>query len=125
MVVNFNLTEGEDNSKYEEFVKLYNDYSVDVTKIKKKLGNSNTYAKFRKMALKNGDIKQRPFNLNHNTHFKYYHFDKKMQKYRVHKVKNGKYMSFGFYDTEEEAKCKVEELKKVNWDINKIHKNEK
>ena len=115
--VNFNIVENDYSSKYDEFVKLYNDYSVDVRTIKQKIGG--TYSKLRKEALDNGDIKQRPYNIK-RTNYKHYHFDKNMQKFRVRKVKNGKYMSFGFYDTEEEAKQVVEELKKVDWDKRRL-----
>ena len=118
MCVNYRIIEG-DYSKYDEFVRLYNDYSLDVLEIKKQIGN-NIYSKLRKEALEKGDIKPRPFNLRRNVKYKYYHYDKDRKQYRVRKVKNGKYMSFGFYDTEEEAKEKVEQLLAVDWDISKL-----
>lgn len=122
MGVNYRIVEG-DYSKYDEFVRLYNDYSLDVLEIKRQIGN-NIYSKLRKEALENGDIKPRPFNLRRNIRYKYYHYDKNRGQYRVRKVKNGKYMSFGFYDTEEEAKKKVEQLLAVDWDINKLGRDE-
>jgi len=116
--VTFNIVENDYSSKYDEFVELYNDYSIDVQKIKQKIG-SNSYLKLRKEALNKGDIKQRPYNIKRVNH-KHYHFDKSMGKFRVRKVKNGKYMSFGFYDTEREAKQVVERLKEVDWDKTKL-----
>lgn len=52
---------------------------------------------------------------------KYYSYDKKGKNFRVLKSINKKQMNFGAYDTEEEAKLIVEELKKVNWDIRQLH----
>ena len=111
---------------YEEFVKLYNDKSVSTEDIKKILGRKN-YIKHRKLALKNNDVKQRPSNLRFGRQldcYKYYHFDKSRGMYRVHKVKNGKYVSYGFFNTEEEAKKRVEQCKKLEWneeEINRIY----
>ena len=111
--VNFRIIEG-DYSKYDKFVEMYNNRKISTEYIKRKLGVA-FYNKYRGEALRNGDIEPRPLSLKINNNFKYYHYDKVKKKYRVRKVKNGKYMSFGFYDTEEEAKQRVEELKKINW----------
>ena len=118
MDINGKIIEG-DYSKYNEFVELYNNYDINVLEIKRIVGH-NIYTKLRREALINGDIKPRPFNLRHNKNYKYYHFDKGSGKYRVRKVKNGKYMSFGFFDTEDEAKDMVRRLKEVDWDKNKL-----
>ena len=117
-MMNFHIVEN-DNSKYDEFVELYNDYSIDTATIKQKIG-SNSYLKLRKEALENGDIKQRPSNIKRNQNHKFYHFDKNRGKYRVRKVRHGKYMCFGFYDTENEAKQVVEQLKAVDWDKSRL-----
>lgn len=120
MSVNFRIIDGDYYSKYDNFVKLYNDLNYSVFEIKKIIGN-NAYERCRKEALENGDIQPRLHSQSKkNNNYKYYHYDKDMNKYRVRKVKNGKYMSFGFYDTEEEAKQVVEKLKKVDWDKDKI-----
>ena len=111
--VNFRLIEG-DYSKYDTFVELYNNKKVSVEYIKRKVG-THIYKKFRAEALENGDIIPRPSGVKINQDFKYYHFDKQRGKYRVRRVINGKFLSFGFYDTENEAKQRVEELKKNNW----------
>ena len=111
--VNFRIIEG-DYSKYDKFVEMYNNRKISTEYIKRKLGVA-FYNKYRGEALREGDIEPRPLSLKINNNFKYYHYDKVKKKYRVRKVKNGKYMSFGFYDTEEEAKQRVEELKKINW----------
>ena len=111
---------------YEEFCKLYNAKEISTEDIKKIVGRRN-YANYRKQALKNNDIRQRPSNLRFGVQFnkyKYYHFDKDMGMYRVHKVKNGEYTSYGFFKTEEEAKEMVEKCKKLNWDKNKIKREE-
>lgn len=111
--INFNIVEG-DYGRYDDFVRLYNNKKISVEYIQRKIGTT-CYNKYRKRALEEGVISPRIVGVKINQDFKYYHFDKQRGKYRVHKVKNGKYMSFGFYDTEEEAKQRVEELKKVNW----------
>ena len=51
---------------------------------------------------------------------KYYHYDKIWKRYRVKKSINGKRVSFGTYATEEEAQAIVEELKKHDWDREKL-----
>lgn len=103
---------------YEYFIELYNGRSVPVDEIKKELGRAN-YERYRKIALKRGDISQRPFNLRFNgddDKVKYYHFDKKRKKYRVRRVIKGKYNDYGFYESENEAKKVVKILKSNDWD---------
>lgn len=121
MGITGHIIEG-DYSKYDYFVELYNNPNLSVLDIKREVG-TNAYTKLKREALKNNDITLRPtvFNINENL-YKFYHFDKQRGKYRVHKVKKGVYMSFGFYETEEEAKIVVEELKKVGWDKSKLDK---
>ena len=105
---------------YEEFVKEYNDYTVGVQDIIKRCGEKR-YSFYRKKALLKGDIKQRPFNLRFGKtldSYKYYHYDKSRGKYRVRRVINGKYISYGFYDTEKDAQEVVRKLKECDWDKN-------
>lgn len=104
---------------YDEFVEMYNNYDVSVKEIKRKVGG-NAYSRYRKKAIKNGDIKQRPFNLRFKENYKFYHYDKDMEKFRVRRVINGKYISYGFYDDEETAQKVVARLKEVNWDKKKL-----
>lgn len=109
---------------YEEFVELYNDRNISTDDIKKVIGRKN-YIRYREKALKDNDIKQRPSNLRFGRQldcYKYYHYDKSRGAYRVHKVKNGKYISYGFFNTEEEAKQRVEFCKKHNWNEEEIRK---
>jgi hypothetical protein len=54
-------------------------------------------------------------------HIKNYCYNKKTGDYIVTKKINGKVKRFGHYDTEEEAKMMVEELREVDWDINKLN----
>lgn len=51
---------------------------------------------------------------------KYYSYDNIWKRYRVAKTINGKRLSFGTYATEEEAQLVVEELKKHDWDREKL-----
>ncbi len=104
---------------YDEFVELYNNYDISVIDIKKRIG-AKAYTRYRKKALDNGDIKQRPFNLRFNEHYKYYHYDKSMEKFRVRRVIDGKFISYGFYEDENVARKVVEKLKSVNWDKSRI-----
>ena len=48
---------------------------------------------------------------------KYYRYDKAWKKYVVARSLKGKHRYYGAYDTEKEAKDRVEYLKKHNWDI--------
>ena len=48
---------------------------------------------------------------------KYYTRDKKSGKYTVQKVIDGKNLRFGIFDTEDEAKDRVDYLKSVGWQI--------
>ena len=109
---------------YEEFCRLYNERKISTDDIKLKVGRKN-YIKYREKALKNHDIKQRPFNLRFGREifpYKYYHFDKSRGKFRVHKITNGEYVSYGFFETEEEAKKMVKKCKKLNWNEKEIKK---
>ena len=101
---------------YEDFVRDYNDYSLSASSIRKRLGNAK-YTRYYKKGIQSGDINRRPSGLKFNTNYIYYHFDKNMGKFRVHKVIKGKYYNYGYYDTEEEAKEKVKECKENNWFI--------
>ena len=48
---------------------------------------------------------------------KYYTRDKKSGKYTVQKVIDGKNLRFGIFDTEDEAKDRVDYLKSVDWNV--------
>ena len=104
---------------YDDFVRMYNDYSISVRDIKKEIGG-NRYMRYRREAMRKGDIKQRPSNLRFGENYKYYHFDKHMQMFRVRRVINGKYISYGFYENEDEARDVVDKLKSVGWDKSKL-----
>lgn len=51
-----------------------------------------------------------------NSKPKYYTFNKKDNAFVVQKWVNGEKVHFGYYKTEEEAKARVEELKKNGWE---------
>ena len=48
-----------DESDYKSFVELYNDYTISVDEIIRRIGNPN-YRLYRRVALDSGDIVQRP-----------------------------------------------------------------
>lgn len=122
MGINCRVVDG-DYFSYEDFVKLYNDYSIKTEEIKKIVGGSR-YLRFHKEAMANNDIQKRPVDLRFDgKKVKHYHYDKQRKKFRVRKVINGKYVCFGYYETEEEAQKMVEELKKVNWDKSKLREH--
>ena len=111
MGINFRVIDG-DYFSYEEFVELYNDYSIRTEDIKKKVGGSR-YLRFLKEALANDDIKRRPLG---GSQIKNYHYDKRRKKFRVRKVIGGKYTCFGYYEKEDDAKRVVEILREIGWD---------
>lgn len=51
---------------------------------------------------------------------KYYNYDKIWKRYRISKTINKKRVSYGTYETEEEAQMVVAELKKVDWDKSQL-----
>ena len=118
MGINCRVVDGEYFS-YEEFVKLYNDYSIRTEEIKNIVGGSR-YLRFHKEAMANNDIQKRPVDLRFDKKVKHYHYDKARKKFRVRKVINGESVCFGYYETEDEAKHMVEKLKKVKWDKSKL-----
>ena len=46
----------------------------------------------------------------------YYYYDKVMDRYRIKKKIDGKYISYGTYSNEKEAELVVDELIRVDWD---------
>lgn len=119
MSVNFNIIENPDPpymEKYEEFIELYNNSEVTISKICEKLKwNVKVYYNAKKRALSEGRIIDNPP--------KYYYF--RNGRYVVSKLLNGKRVYFGAFKYEDDAKIIVEELGKNEWDKESIHQLKK
>ena len=117
-MLEFNLVEDTSQDKYLEYIELYNK-GLTIKRISEELkismGKCNT---FYHHAVDDGLIKPRKTKKDKKTISKpkYYNYNPKCG-YSVYSPINitGKQKSFGTYETEEEAKFIVEELKKVNW----------
>ena len=109
-VVNFNLIEGDYNPNfpYDMVKKAYRD-GVPVKEIRKKYGlNNGQWARFLK------ELKAEGLPLRGDNPRFYIH-DKTRRKYKVERVIAGKRVFFGYFETEEEAQERVEELKANSW----------
>ena len=121
--------------KYDEFIELYNDRSITVDDIRRKLGwRTKVYNDARRQALREGKIidrrspksikncKGRPVKPKYQP--KYYYFARDVNKFIVKKNyyidKKEVVVYFGRYDNEKVAQKVVEELKKVDWDKNEL-----
>lgn len=121
--------------KYEEFIELYNNPEIRVEDIRKQLGwGTKVYNDARKQALKENRImdrrspnsikncKGRPVKPKHKP--KHYYYDWWSDKFvivkRYYVDKKDVVVYYGRYDKEDTAKQIVEELKKVDWDKNKL-----
>lgn len=135
-MVNFRIVENAPPSyveKYDEFVELYNDHSVTVKEIGELLGwSTNVFEQAKEHALSEGKISLRKPYGNRGKWVKvrkvpkYYSYSKNSGKFTVKKhifdevVGESVLIYYGSYKRECVAKRVVEELKKVDWDKNKL-----
>ena len=124
--MNFKVVDGDYLEDYEEeFIKLYNNRRVRTADIPSKLGISGSnYNSLWKRLMAENKLNDR--SKNHKKEAK------RKQKHYIYEVRRGKrtYFSvkknevyYGCYKNREDAKEAVEQLKKCNWDKNKLKKN--
>ena len=115
-MVEFNIIEEKTDDKYIDYVELYNE-GLTLKNICEKLSISmNNCNTFYHHAINEGLIEPRKTRKKTRKKPKYYNYNIKGGYYAVYSpLINGKQNNFGIYNTEEEAKFVVEELKKVNW----------
>lgn len=126
MTLTFNIVEGEPEDyweNYEEFLRLYNENTMPVKRIKEKLNlNETKYNQYRKRAIEENRLESRynvytkrgsytPATYCHQTAY---------NTFSVQKYMNGKSVSFGTYKNKRTAKKVVEKLKECNWDKNEL-----
>jgi hypothetical protein len=97
--------------KYHDFEEDYQNTDYTAADLKKKYGY-NHYRRLYKEYMERGGKTRLPG--------KYYSFDKSSNQWVIYKRVNGKMRYFGSFETEEEAKVRVKELKENNWNKNKI-----
>lgn len=121
-MVEFNIVEGsrlEDELDWDNLKKDYQDLTLTVAEIQTKYGLTNSKWQTVRKHLESEGIPLRNRGRVKNSYgdhnAKHYHKDKRSGKYLVRKVLDGKYTVFGLFDTENEAKAKVEELKRNGW----------
>lgn len=114
--------------EYNQFVSLYNNPMVSVREIYNILGcTTRKYGKLRKKALyENKIIERQPRNYHKGKKrgrsrvINNYSYNTHSGKWIVRKGINYQTVHYGCYDTEEIAKEIVNELKKVDWDKNRL-----
>lgn len=118
----FTISDGvklEDTIDWEQLKEDYQNLEMTVPEIKEKYGVTNSQWNRVRRQLKEDGVPLRNRGRVRNSycsyHAKHYHVDKKSGKFLVRKVVKGEYIRFGLFDTEDEAKAKVEELKANGW----------
>ena len=110
--INYRVVENCYFDRYNEFVEEYNK-GTPMMEIYDKLSLSNyMYRKYRKIALKNNDIIDR-----RTGNAKYYYSLRGRWIVTKRNPKTNKIMYYGSFRNEEDAKNRVEELKRNNWEI--------
>ena len=118
MSLNFKIVEGtttNDEERYEEWIKEYLN-NTPMSEIQDKLGiNIYMYRKYRKRALEEGRVVDR--RTTQKDDYKYY-YRTRHNTFIINKrcPITRKIVHYGTYKTEEQAKRKVEELKRNNWE---------
>ena len=120
--MNFNIIDGNDDIDYDSILEDYQNLDLTVREIKEKHGISDGRWQTITRHWREQGIPLRG-RMNRKKHryiatpfaSKNYTYDKRNGVYKVYKKIEGKTYLFGSYGTEEEAKQRVEELKKNKW----------
>ena len=127
--MNFTVIDGDQEyrSKLPDFVDLYNNRSIPVTKIKSRLKlGTNEYRKLRRDALEEGliNLRTKPYNTKKPTYKTNPRYVSKSTNgnrdyFIVTKTINGKHVFYGSFKDIRQADRMVELLKECNWDRSK------
>lgn len=120
--MNFNIIDGHDNIDYESVLRDYQNLDLTVREIKEKHGISDGRWQTITKHWKEAGIPLRG-RMNRKKHryiatpFASKNYTKTTSgRYRVYKKIKGVNYNFGVFDSEEEARAKVEELRQNNWE---------
>ena len=127
--MNFTVIDGDQEyrSKLPDFVDLYNNKNIPVTKIKSRLKlGTNEYRKLRRDAIEEGliTLRTKPYNTKKPTYKTNPRYVSKsthgnLEYYIVTKTINGKHVFYGSFKDIRQADRMVELLKECNWDRSK------